>query len=88
MLNLNYPFQLLCLYLTMHMNVTDQHICTTEFIFNPKLHPPGYKTKPEIINLYLDGHMSNAIGESCVIDLGLLHSRISEIQYHVGTLQA
>lgn len=61
MLNLNYPFKLLCLYLAMHMNVTDQHICTIEFIFNPKLHPSGYKTTSEIINLYLDGHMSNPV---------------------------
>lgn len=77
MLNLNYPFKLLCLYLAMHMNATDQHIRTIEFIFNPKLHPSGYKAVSEIMNLYLDGHMSNA--ETCFTDLGFLHSRISEI---------
>lgn len=58
MLNLNHSFRLLCLYLAMYMNVTDQHICTIEFIFNPRLR---YETKSEIFSLYLDGHLSNAI---------------------------
>lgn len=74
MLNLNYPFKLLRLYLAVHRSVSDQHICTTEFIFIPKLHPSGYKTPSEIINLFLRGHMSNAIWEICLIDLGLLRS--------------
>lgn len=60
MLNLNYPLKLLCLYLAMHMNATDQCICTLEFIFNLKSYRSAYKTPPEIINLYLDGHLSNA----------------------------
>lgn len=61
MLNLNYPFKLLCLYLAVHMSVSEQYICTIEFIFILKLHPSGYKTTSEIINLFLRGHMSNAI---------------------------
>lgn len=54
--------------------------------FNSKLHPSGYTAVSEIINFYLDGHMSNA--ETCFTDLGLLRSRVSEIQYHIGARQA
>lgn len=78
MLTLNYPLKLLRLYLAVHMNVSDQHICITEFIFNPKLHPSRYNTMSEIIRFYM--HTCQMLSETCLTDLGLLPStRISEI---------
>lgn len=53
MVNLNYTFKLQCLFPAVHMNVSDQDVCSSMFIFNPQLYPSQAKTKCEMINFYL-----------------------------------
>lgn len=61
MVNLNYTFRLQCLFLAVHLNVSDQDVCSSIFIFNPKLHPSQTRTKREMINFYLQTHVKGLL---------------------------
>lgn len=53
MVNCNYTFRLQYLFPAVHMNVSDLDVCSSMFIFNPKLHPSQAKTKCKVLNFYL-----------------------------------